>query len=359
MTGIRFFSGSRELGQQSLSREILKMEMEKGGKLTNQERFKMIMDRKLKASKKKVGLKNGKPMSLKAERALKEIAAKKAAKEAKAMRQRVIIEKKILQNGLVNRKGKVFDVQGNQIAQINVKNGRMTTMQGAMLGKYKPKSQFVNSILVDAINKHSPYFINLRKMQAMQAAGLDPRTGLPLNQEAMNVHGNSMAAMHGGNYQPMGAMMFNQQNPGSNPNQSVNHFDETPNMFFDGLDGGKGVVASAWGARSNNVWGTMGDNAWGTSSDNVWGSQNSDIWGGVGFVNPFGQKTQNIFGTGNGKNYLKPVGNMIRRLFGRMSKTTVAAFRQSRQGSSGPARSSGTARAPVATPRGPTGGGRR
>lgn len=366
MSGIRFFSGSRELGKQSIARDILKLEMEKGGKLTSQERFKLIMDKKLKASQKEVGQKNGRKISSKAQMALKEVAAKKAAKQAKIVRQSVIVEKKIFNNGLVQRNGKVFDVAGNIVATINKKNGKMVTNQGAALGQYKPKNGRVNAVLMDAINKHSPYYINLRKMQAMQAAGLDPRTGQPLNQDPINVHSdrNSHAAMHGGGYQAMGSMMFNQQH-GISSHEDSNHFPRDQNMFFDGVDGPKSVSSTAWGAMSNNVWGTMGDNVWGTTGDNVWGSQNADIWGGIGF-SPWGTKSGNVWGTGSGVNRLKPIMNAIRKLFGTPARSTLKAFQQARkngaaagprgpQGPRGPSNQPRGPSAPVRGPSGPTG----
>ncbi|MBY0408433.1 MAG: hypothetical protein K2Q01_12145, partial [Rickettsiales bacterium] len=257
-----------------MAREILKLEMEKGGKLSNQERFKLIMDHKMKASKKSVGTKNGgRAMSKKAETALKQIAQKKAAKEAKALRQSVIVQRKVLSNGVLQKNGKFFDVAGNQIGKVNLKTGKIATNNGMNLGQYKNKSNRTQAAIMDAINKYSPYYINLRKMQQMQAQGLDPKTGQPLNQDAINVHGNrSSAAMHGAGYQAMGSAMFNMSHgAGDNPN----HFAPDKPMFFDGVDGPRSVSSTAWGAMSNNVWGTMGENVWGTSGDNVWGSHNA------------------------------------------------------------------------------------
>ena len=353
MSGIRFFSGSREINKGSIARDILKLEMEKGGKLTPQERFKLIMKKKMQDHQKTVGQKTTRKMSPKAEAALKQVAMKKAAKEQKTMRQSVIVEKKIFNNGMVTRNGKVFDVAGNQIAVINKKNGKISTNGGAALGMYKAKSGRVNAVLMDAINKHSPYYINLRKMQAMQAAGLDPRTGQPLNQNAINVHGNSTSAMLGGNYQSMGSLHFNM---GNDPRDNPNFFPGDRNHFFDGVDGPKTVASTAWGAMSNNVWGTYGENVWGTSGDNVWGSHNSDIFGNAGF-SLWGVKGGNVWNTGNGVNHLKAVGNLLRKFFGRPHKKTVAAFKQARQGASAGPRTAGVrTSAPV---RGPTTTGRR
>jgi hypothetical protein len=359
MSGVRFFSGSRDLNKGSVAREILKLEMEKGGKLTSQERFKLIMRRKMAESKKTVsnGNKNGRKMSAKAENALKQVAAKKAAKEQKILRQSVIVDKKIFANGMVTKAGKVFDTAGNQIAVINKKNGKMSTNGGTALGMYKNKDRRTQAILVDAINKHSPYFMNLRKMQAMQAAGLDPKTGRPLNEDVINVHGSRggpSAAMLGGDYRSTASMYFDMGNGG----QSANHFAADKPMFFEGVDGPRTISNTAWGAMSNNVWGTFGENVWGGSGDNVWGTHNSDIFGNAGFA-LWGNKGPNIWGTGNGVNHLKSVGNMLRKLFGRVNKKTVANFRQSRQGAAAGPRSGASAarsvKAPVRGPSGPTG----
>lgn len=363
MGTIRFFSGGRDSGQRSIASEILKLEVQKRGKLPASERFKLIMQRKMAESQKKLDEKNAaknkgkRQMSKKAENALKEIAARKAAKESKRVRQMVVVEKKIYHNGRITAKGAVYDIAGNKVAQVSTKNGKMQTMLGTALGQYKPKSQFVNGVLVDAINKYSPYYINLRKMQAMQAAGLDPVTGQPVNQNTINVHGNSNAAMHGGNYQPMGSMYFHNEPPPSN------HFlpaENEPFSTYGTTSGGprQAVGGTAWGARSDNVWGTFTDNIWGTSADTVWGTNTSDVWGGVG-GNPWGHgKSVQFWGTGNGVNYLKSVTNLIRKFFGRPHKETVNAFKAARQTRTATTRTTtqrAPARAPTPAPTAPTG----
>jgi hypothetical protein len=140
------------------------------------------------------------------------------------------------------------------------------------------------------------------------------------------VHGNNNNpnyAMHGGNYSPMGQSMH-----------------EAPSASFENTygeaSGGprQNIGVTAWGARSDNVWGTFTDNAWGTSADTVWGTNTSDIWGGVG-GNPYGAggRSVQIWGTGSGKNYIKAITNLIRKLFGRPHKQTVNAFKNARASS--------------------------
>ena len=96
MGTIRFFSGGRDLvSKKSIAQEILRFEVAKKTKLDPQERFKFIMKRKMEESRKKVDQKQQnrpgtRPMSERAQKALKDVAAKKAAKEAKALRRMVV-----------------------------------------------------------------------------------------------------------------------------------------------------------------------------------------------------------------------------------------------------------------------------
>lgn len=348
MASGRFFSGSREIRKDSIAREIMMIERQKKGKLSSQERFKLIMKRRMEQSRKKVENDRQAPMSKKAKQALEQIAKKKAAKEAKIMRQSVIVEKKILGNGMVHKNGKIMDIQGNHVGTINLKNGRMATVNGVGLGKYKPKSRQVQHTIMDAINKYSPYYVNLRKMQALQAAGIDPVTGRPLHQEALDVHGNSLSAMHGGNYQSMGSAMFMAQQQ----QQQQNHGGGGGGDYTDVTTGTRQAMnATAWGVMSDNVWGTFSDNVWGTTGENVWGTASTDVWGGVG-GNPWGYKTQRVWGTGTGVNHIKQLTNMLRKLFGRPNKQTVKAFKAFRKagGVSSARQASAPARAPVSTP---------
>jgi len=327
---VRHFGGHRDDdGKKNIAATIMRLEFEKKGRLEPAERFKLIMKMKMDAARKEHAAKKGnsRPMSAKAEKALKDVAARKAAKQAKALRQMVIVQPQIYSNGRLTKKGVVYDIAGNVIAKVNKKNGKMYTNLGGALGKYKPKSQYVNMVLTNAINLHSPYFINLRKMQMLQAAGLDPVTGQPLNQNAINVHGNSNAMMHGAGYTA----------PSAHHDYSADHgsggatFDNTYGEAAGGPR--QNIGMTAWGAMSDNVWGTYTDTVWGTSMDTVWGTNQSDVWGGIG-GNPYGAvpKSVHIWGTGSGKNYIMPIVNSIRKLFGIPLAETVRAFKQYRQG---------------------------
>ena len=345
MGNTRSFIGTRNSdGKKSIAAAIMRLEFEKKGRLDPTERFKLIMKMKMEAARQKNSAEKigSRPMSAKAEKALKDVARKKEVKQAKKLRQMVIVQPQIYSNGRLNKKGQVYDIAGNMVATVNKKNGKMATMLGGGLGRYKPKSREVTNTLMKAIDQYSPYYINLRKLQALQAAGINPLTGRPINEDTINVHGNGNnagMAMHGGGYVA----------PSERNNQPVN-FD----TMYGETSGGprQNIGGTAWGAMSDNVWGTFTDNVWGTSADTVWGTNMSDVWGGVG-GNPYGAfaKTVQVWGTGTGKNYIKIATNMIRKLFGMKSSSTVKAvnaFRQSRSGGQAPR--SGTVRAAVSTP---------
>lgn len=367
MPGVRFFSGGRELGKQkTIAQEIMYLEVQKKGKLDSQERFKFIMKRKLEESRKKVELakqsKGGRPMSQKAEKALKDIAAKKAAKEQKALRRMVIIQPRTFTNGRLNKKGGIYDIAGNKVGQVNSKDGKIATYLGTHLGYYKPKSHHTTALIQGAIDQWSPYYINMRKMQALQAAGIDPLTGQPLNPMNTNVYGptnsdggtvygprNAQAAMLGAGYQSMGAALYNNtqyRNP------------EAENVYGAEIAAPASTIAgTVHGAASNNVWGNFADNAWGTSFDNVWGGNNSDVWGGLG-GNPYGSfgKAVQLWGTGNGVNHIKALITKLSQLFGLNTKATrkqLATMRGTAKGvgTTGPRRSSSSSSRPAAGPR--------
>ena len=336
MGTIRFFSGGRDLvSKKSIAQEILRFEVAKKTKLDPQERFKFIMKRKMEESRKKVDQKQQnrpgtRPMSERAQKALKDVAAKKAAKEAKALRRMVVVQPKTFSNGRLTKKGDIFDIAGNRVGKVHTKDGKMTTYLGTLFGMYKPKSHRTIAVIQGAIDQHSPYFINMRKMQALQAAGIDPMTGQPINKDG-NVYGNSaMNAMHGGLYRPQGSEHFYN-------NHHHNHLDDEDHDLHgnnaNGMSRGSSIGGSAFGVQSNNVWGNFADNAWGTSFDNVLGTNNQDVWGQASNTGSpyasFGKAVQ-LWGTGNGVNHIKALITRLSQLFGLNSRATrlrVAAIR--------------------------------
>ena len=170
MGTLRYFSGSREAGKRSPASELMRIELKKKGKLPAVERYKFLLNKKIQEAKKEAMLapKAGRVMSKKAEDALKQIAMKKAAKQEKVMRRMVVVQPRNWYNGSINKKGKIHDIAGNYVGRVNTKNGKISFFAGFAGGKYKPKSSATELFIQDSINKYSPYFINLRKMQEMQ-----------------------------------------------------------------------------------------------------------------------------------------------------------------------------------------------
>lgn len=300
-------------GKRSAASELMRFEIQKKGKLPAADRYKRILKKKMEESRAKAlsnvstgfklpgSLKDVRKISKRAEAALKEIAARKAAKEAKALRRMVIVEQRNFQNGRIEKNGKIYDIAGNLVGEVKLKNGKMQTMTGWGFGQYKAKNYLTNIAIQDAITKYSPYYINMRKMQAMQTMQDAP--------DVINVHGpKTTPASNFYGYQ------------GSDAGAAFSPYGE------DSLGPRQNIGMTSWGARSDNVWGTFTDNAWGTSTDNVWGSNSTDIWGGIG-GNIFGGKYIQVWGTGNGKNYLKGLTGFFAALFGIKTKKSREAFR--------------------------------
>ncbi len=315
MSTTRYFGGGRAPGKFSPASELARLEIQKGGKLPPAARYKYILKKRMEmaqgiqemhskskfkavsdyksildkkindSNSKKMGDASGKYRSKRAADALKQIAMKKAAKEAKALRRMVVVQPRSFSNGSINAKGKIYDNANNMIGQVNLKNGSMVTMMGWSFGKYKPRSYGTNVAIQDAINRYSPYYINLRKMQAMQQ-------GAVVTEEVINLYGY---------------------------NNTPDMPQHAPTSDFYGNDTAgqrQNVGVTAWGAMSNNAWGTYADNAWGTMVDNAWGTASTDVWGGVGAGNLWGGKGPTIWGTGNGKNYLLKFARSLAALFG-------------------------------------------
>jgi len=323
---MRHFDGGRGGTRMGAASEMMRLEIQKKGKMPAAQRYKRIVAKKLEENKKKaMGDAYKKPFSLsgkimdvrkmsaRTEQVLKEIAERKAKKLAKAEREMVIVQPRNFHNGRITAKGDIYDIEGNMVAKVNIKNGKMATMTGWSIGKYKAKSMWTNLAIQDAINKYSPYFINLRKMQLLQQQGVQAVNvhGAPSAQDVVNVYGpTTMLGMNNPyGYTPEEVQAF--ASYGTNP--------EGPRQ---------NIGVTAWGARSDNVWGSYSDNAWGTSTDNVWGGNSTDVWGGVGAGNLWGNKGPRVWGTGNGTNYIKGITNFLAALFGLKNKRNREALRQ-------------------------------
>ncbi len=352
MSTVRHFTGSREGSKHSIAKEILQLEMQKKGKLPAEMRYKLIFKRKQEEAREKAmkaqsaqgsnsagKMVGQRKMSERAEQALKEMSMKKAAKEQKKLRKLVIVQPQNFSNGSINKKGQIFDLAGNMIGQVNTKNGNMSVSSGWSIGKYKPKSYMTKLMIEQAINKHSPYFIQQRKLQAQQAAMGGVHGGFS-DPNVMNVHGMSaQAAMLGGG-------MYN----------NLGHHDHGIHGAYGGMDDphnphaiGSNLSVTAWGNTSNSVFGTFSNNVHGTTFDNVHGVMNSDVWGGVsnGGGGVWGGRSVRMYGTGSGVNHLTRLTKFVLALFGYQSKAAREAVRQNRAlraagvGSAGPRASTG------------------
>lgn len=307
------------------------------GRLPPDERMKLMLKMRMdKHNQERKRVTSTRVLSARAQEAVDQMEKKKKAKERKILEQMVVVKAQNFTNGRIGKDGKVYDIMGNLIASVNKKNGRISTGGGMGLGRYKAKSYMTSVTLMNAINQYSPYFIQQRKIQAMIAAGIDPQTGRPLNEAVIDVHGQSYTHSGGGAAAAMLGAGYAAQRPQA---EEVGYH----NGFGESAAGPRqNVGATAWGAMSDNVHGTFSDNVWGTSADNVWGMSSSDVWGGVG-GSPFGQggKQVQIWGTGNGHNYLKGISTFLRKLFGIPNKKTVQAFQAHRQANPGVGRISG------------------
>ncbi len=362
MGTVRHFGGDREnKGKRTIAQEIMRIEADKKGKMSAEQRYKLIFKRRLEESKqkdmaqriqngKKGELIGGRKMSDRAEKALKEIAAKKAAKEAKKLRKMVLVEPAFFSNGQLKKTGKIYDIAGNTIGKVNTKNGKMSTSFGGVFGKYKPKSYYTKLLIQEAINKHSPYIQQQQRLlQQRQAAG--NAYGVHQDTNVINVHGMNSAqmAMLGGNYHAMGAENF------AHANIHGNSHDEH-DMPADKVMRGNNATGTAWGAMADNVMGTFSNNVHGTTGDNVWGTATADVWGSVGAGDMWGQKGPRMWGTGGGENYLAKIGagvfgsalKTLFRMVGFVPKSQRDAVRNSalirqayRNSSSGPRLGSG------------------
>ena len=129
MSSLRFFNGGREWSKRGVASDAMRFEIMKKGKLPSTERYKRIMKKKLEENKQKAlgnkvksfstpfSLAEVRKNSKRTEQLLKEMAARKANKQAKAEMQMVIVQPRVYPNGTVNKKGQIYDVAGNLVAR--------------------------------------------------------------------------------------------------------------------------------------------------------------------------------------------------------------------------------------------------
>lgn len=209
----RFFSGTRSgSGKGGAASQAMRERLKKGGTESASETYKKMLKQKLAEAKMKAasgeksafatfGKVGQAPVrSKKAQEMMKQMALQQQIKENKKAKKAVIVEAKRLMNGNIDKKGRVFDIAGNQVAQVNLKNGAISTIYGQHVGIYKEKSYMTKMALEEAINKNSPYLINQRKLIAQQAQGGMPQIGAGFAQtHTTDVFGNAAGGNVWGN----------------------------------------------------------------------------------------------------------------------------------------------------------------
>lgn len=333
MTNSRISTASPTGPRNSYATKLIKMSILKGGRISTQrlmkETFKHTMKKRLHESQTRsaenrksfmmAGARDkGPQMSKTAQMALDHMARKKAAKEESELRRMVFITPTMYpSHGKLTEKGAIHDINGNLVMKVD-KYGRIKTTTGWAVGKYKPKSVANKYVIMAAIEKHSPYFIQQRKQQQLQREAEIAQ---------MYGHGSAQAASLFG-----GADRYSEELSTSTRQGSV-----------------AGGVTS-WGVMADNAHGNFSANIWGTVGDNVWGGVESNVWGGFagngsnifsswkndgssgsifGSGNIFGSKRGwNIFGTqSHGQRNL--IAQVMKFLTGRDGGSIRAMFNRS------------------------------
>lgn len=217
-------------GKVPIATRIIRDTLRQGGKI-DEEVFKKIVRARLseKMANSSAGYGNQPTMFAsskkvkRSEKAQKALDMMKAVNEEKAKRkerQEVVVIARRYPNGKIDAKGNIYDLAGNPVARVNRKDGSMTTVSGQYFGKYRSKSFSVDSIIIDMINKHSPYFINQRMALLKQRQAED---------EAARQN------------------MFSFTSGSSDDSRQV----------FDvwGNDKGSASLGDVWGNRKTDVWG--------------------------------------------------------------------------------------------------------
>jgi len=178
----RFFSGSRDSGGRSGSTAntvstMMRAQLKKDKKINFAEINKKLLQNKLMEAKLKAmsGEKNSAP-SMVGGRAAPPAAGKSGRSQAiiqmvmqrekmkaeKAARKAVSVEAARFVNGKIDTKGRIYDLAGNLVGKVNLKNGQMSTNYGQSIGIYKAKSYMTKMAIEQAIVKNSPFLINQR-----------------------------------------------------------------------------------------------------------------------------------------------------------------------------------------------------
>lgn len=273
MSSSRISTAAPITQRNSYATRLIKMSIIKGGRISTQrlmkETFKHTMKKRLSESQQKstdnrrnfmmTGARDkGPQMSKTAQMALDQLARKKAAKEERELRRMVFITPTVYpSHGKLTEKGKIYDVSDGLVMKVD-RYGRIKTMTGWTVGKYKANSLSNKYVITSAIEKHSPYFIQQRKQQQLERDA-------------------QLAQMYG-HANPQAASLYGGGGGGL-----------TEEQIRTARTGAFSGGVTSWGVMSDNAHGTFSSNVWGTIGDNVWGGVETNVWGG------FGGNGSNIF----------------------------------------------------------------
>lgn len=304
----RFNAPTRNSGDGvPIATRIIRDTIRKGGAI-NEEVFKKIVDEKLSSRTSGAGYGSGMQMaggmatkrrSDKAQKAIDMMLEGQKLKKNIQSRKEVVVVATRLPNGKVDTKGKIYDTAGNVVAKINKKNGNMVTISGEYLGKYKAKDYSTNNIMIDAINKHSPFLQNQRRLlQQKKQIEEEEASGVYKNHYSdwqFSKNDRDQSKSFGMGKAPYG---FEDKDEKKNKTfygyRSDSRSTYTPveqgsSYGFFGKDyndenepikkgGIFGSISDVFGSVSSAVWGSEGT-VWGAAPVNIYGNEVTDFWG--------------------------------------------------------------------------------
>lgn len=246
-SGKRAGGGKGGRQDSSVASRIIRDTIRKGGRI-NEETFKKIVQAKLKEARNNSMNKlmdakmAGNRRSANAQKSIDMMKEMYEANDAKKEAKEVVIVSRRYHNGKIDDKGRIFDVAGNMVGKVNVKNGQIMSINGDYVGKYASKSGKVYGQITDMIEKTSPYLLNQREVLRKQK----------IEDEEAAV---SRAAGSGG--------LFG----GSGHKIELDVWSRTPTNVFGN------VQTDVWGRPVADVWGKTTSDSWGNAQVDMWGNQ--------------------------------------------------------------------------------------
>ncbi len=160
----------------SVATRIIRETLRQGGKI-DEDVFRKIVRAKLSEKMANSSMANQPNMfssgnkvkrSEKAQKSIDMMKAVNEEKQKRKERKEVIVIARRYINGKIDSKGNITDLTGNPVGKVNRKDGSITAANGHYFGKYRSKSGSVDSIIINMIDKHSPYLNEQRRLQILQ-----------------------------------------------------------------------------------------------------------------------------------------------------------------------------------------------